>query len=89
MNYEMAMDHEQVHGSDFRGMVAQKGAPSLTGRSPSLARVFGNCRLGDVIAELKHLPMDARGSQEWILDAHSADQSAQFRIDPWPPSPRA
>lgn len=88
MIYEMAMDREQVHGSDFRGTVAQKGAPSLTGRSPSLDRVFGNCRLGDGKAEL-NLPMDARGSQEWILDAHSADQSAQFRIDPWPPSPRA
>jgi hypothetical protein len=46
-------DHEQMHGCDFRGMVTQKGAPSLAGRSPSLDQVFGHRRLGDLKAELE------------------------------------
>src|SRR5271167_3960660 len=35
-------DNEQVHGGNVRRVVTQKGAPSLTGRSPSLDHVLGD-----------------------------------------------
>jgi hypothetical protein len=35
-------DDEQIHRSDIRGMIAQKGAPSRARRSPSLDHVFGD-----------------------------------------------
>src|SRR5262249_44409795 len=66
-------DHEQVHGSDVRGMIPQKGAPSLTWRSPSLDHVFGYRRLCDRKAELKQFAMDARCTPNRVLDAHSPD----------------
>lgn len=55
-------NHEQIDGRDFRGMVAQKGTPSLTRRSPSLDHVFGHSQLGNLKAELEQLAMNARGS---------------------------
>ena len=35
-------DNEQIHRGDIGGMIAQKGAPSLAWRSPSLDHVFGD-----------------------------------------------
>jgi hypothetical protein len=35
-------DDEQIHRGDVRGMIAQKGAPPLARRSPSLDHVFGD-----------------------------------------------
>jgi hypothetical protein len=45
-------DYEQIHGTDVRGMILQKSAPSLTGWAPSLDHVFGHCRLCDLKAKL-------------------------------------
>jgi hypothetical protein len=35
-------DDEHIHRGDVRGMIAQKGAPSLARRSPSPNHVFGD-----------------------------------------------
>src|SRR5664279_4464450 len=40
-------DNEQIHGSNVRGVVPQKGAPSLTWRPASLEHVLCDARLRD------------------------------------------
>jgi hypothetical protein len=35
-------DHQQIHGGNVRGVVAQKGLPPLTGRSTPLYHVLGD-----------------------------------------------
>ena len=55
-------DRKQIHGRDFGGVIPQKGAPSLTGRSISLDHVLSHRRLGDLKAELEQFAMDTRSS---------------------------
>src|SRR5262249_58692225 len=76
-------------GSDVRGVVAEKGAPSLTWWPRSLDHVFGHRRLVDFKAELKQFAVDARRSPQWVLDTHSPDQCAQLRVNLRPPAKRA
>src|SRR5215469_12244690 len=52
--------NEEVHGRDVRRMITQEGAPSLRGRSASLAHVLRDAGLSDRKAELEQLAMDAR-----------------------------
>src|SRR3974390_3828379 len=67
-------------------MVAQKRAPSLTLLSMPLDHVFGDARLRDFKPELEQFTMDARCSPQRVLDTHSPDQGAQFRVNLRPPS---
>jgi hypothetical protein len=80
-------NNEQVHGGNLRRVVTQEGAPSLAGWPASLNHVFGDTRLRDLKPELEQFAVNARRAQKRILHAHPPDQSAQLRIDLWPPSP--
>src|SRR5262249_44931795 len=71
-----ARDNEQVHGSNVRRVVTQKGPPALTRWPRSLDHVSGHRRLGDLEAKLEQLAMNARCSPQWVLDAHPPDQCA-------------
>src|SRR5450756_1014928 len=82
-------DNEQIHGSNVRCMVPQKGAPSLTWRSTSLDHVFGDARLRDIKPELEQFAVDTRRTPKRILHAHLPDQRAEVRLDLRPPSPGA
>src|ERR1019366_2733861 len=82
-------DNEQIHGSNVRRVVPQKGAPSLTWRSASLDHVLGDARLRDFKPELEQLAVDAWRTPKRILHVHLPDQRAEVRLDLRPPSPRA
>src|SRR5665213_3093830 len=82
-------DNEQIHGSNVRRVVPQKGAPSLTWRSASLDHVLGDARLRDFKPELEQFAVDTRRAPKRILHAHPPDQRAEVRLDLRPPSPRA
>src|SRR5262245_32892454 len=62
-------------------MVAQEGAPALSGRATSLDHILGNGRLSDGKTELEQLTMNALGIPKRILNAHSSDQRPQIRVD--------
>src|SRR5258708_37297276 len=79
-------DNEQVHGGDLRGMITQKGAPSLAGWPPSFDHVFGDARLRDLKPELEQFAVDAWRAPKRIFDAHPPDQYAQLRVDLRSPS---
>jgi hypothetical protein len=58
---QLKVDHrhaEQVRGGNPCCMVAQEGRPALTRSSRALDHVLGNCRLGDLDAELEQLSVD-------------------------------
>src|SRR5450756_1710785 len=80
-------NNEQIHGSNVRCVVEQKGAPSLTWRSTPLDHVLGDARLCDLKPELEQLAVDARRSPKRVLDAHPPDQRTQVRINLASPSP--
>src|ERR1022692_249891 len=80
-------DNEQIHGSNVRRVVPQKGAPSLTWRPASLDHVFGDARLRALKPKLEEFAVDARRSPQWVLDAHSPDQCTEVRLNLRPPSP--
>src|SRR5258705_7359945 len=80
-------DNEQVHGGDLRGMITQKGAPSLAGWPPSFDHVFGDARLRDLKPELEQFAVNTWRSPKQILRAHLPDQRTQFRLDRRSPSP--
>src|ERR1700730_7069451 len=80
-------DHQQIHGGNVRSVVAQKGLPSLTGRSTTLDHVLGDARLRDLKPKLEQFAVDARRPPKRVFDAHPPDQRAQLRLDLWPPSP--
>src|SRR5450756_625276 len=80
---------EQIHGSDVRRVVPQKGAPSLTWRPASLDHVLGDARLRDIKPELEEFAVDARRTPKRILHANLPDQCAEVRLDLRTPSPGA
>jgi hypothetical protein len=71
------------------GVVAQKGAPSLTWRPAALGHVFGDARLRDCKPELEQFTMNTRRSPKRVLHAHQSDQRPEVRLDLRPPSPWA
>ena len=81
-------------GTTNKSMAAMSGAwfrrklrhPWLGG--PHRLTMIGHRRLCDLKAKLKQFTMDARRSPQRFVDAHLLDQSAQPRINLWPPSPR-
>src|ERR1019366_9156512 len=77
---------EQVHGSDVRRVVAQKGAPPLTWRSTPLDHVLGDARRRDIEPELEQFAVDTRRTPKRILHAHLPDQRAEVRLDLRSPS---
>src|SRR2546430_3759463 len=79
-------NHEQVHGRDVRRVVAQEGAPALSGRVRSFGHILGDGRLSDRKAELEQLTMNVRRTPKHILHAHPSDQRPQIRIDLRPAS---
>src|SRR5262249_27575234 len=79
-------NHEQIHGCDVWGMIAQKRGPPLRGRAPSPGHVLGDGRLSHRKAELEQLTMYARRTPKRILCAHPSDQCPQIGIDLWPTS---
>src|SRR5450759_4290 len=81
--------NEQIHGSNVRRLVPQKGAPFLTWRSVSLDHVFGDARLRDIKPELEQFAVDTWHTPKRILHAHLPDQRAVVRLGLRPPSPRA
>ena len=69
---------KRINGGDVRRMIAKEGLPAL-GRWPQPPlHVFGNCRLGDIEAQLEQLAMDARRSPQWVGPAHLANEGAQL-----------
>src|SRR5664280_873583 len=82
-------NNEQIHGSNVRRVVPQKGAPSLTWRSTPLDHVLGDARLRDFKPELEQFTVNTRRSPKRILHAHLPNQCAEVRLDLRPPSPRA
>src|SRR2546429_607270 len=72
---------------DVWRMVAQEGAPVLTGRIISLDHILGDGRLSHGKAELEQLALNARRTPKHVLKAHLPDQSAQLRTDWRSPSP--
>ena len=69
---------KHINGDDVRRVIAEKGLPAL-GRWPQPPlHVFGNCRLGDIEAQLEQLAMDARRSPQWVVPAHLANKGAQL-----------
>src|SRR5262249_16685880 len=82
-------NHEQIHGCDMWGVVAQKRGPALRGRPPSPTHVLGAGRLRHRKAELEQLTMNARRTPKCILSAHPSDQCPQIGIDLWPTSKTA
>src|SRR5258708_14254693 len=81
-------DHEQIHGSNVRSVVSQKGFPPLTGRSTTLDHVLGDARLRDLKPDLEQLTLKARRPPKQILRAHLPDHRAEFCLAPRAPSPR-
>jgi hypothetical protein len=55
---------QEVHGADAPRMIVQKGLPGLRPPSPTSRHVLGDCRLGDLDAELEQLAVDA-----WCTDS--------------------
>ena len=53
-------NNKQIHRGDVGCMIAEKCAPSLTGRPASFDHVFSHRRLRDLEPELQQLAMDAR-----------------------------
>ena len=47
---------KEINRSDLAGMVAEKSSPCLRRRLTSPNHVLGNCRLGDLNAELEQFP---------------------------------
>src|SRR5664280_704171 len=82
-------NNEQIHGSNVRRVVPQKGAPSLTWRSTPLDHVLGDARLRDFKPELEQFAVNTRCAPKWILDAHPSDQCTEICFNQRPPSPRA
>src|ERR1035437_5621718 len=82
-------NNEQIHGSNVRRVVPQKGAPSLTWRSTPLDHVLGDARLRDFKPELEQFTVNTRCAPKWILDAHPSDQCTEISFNQRPPSPRA
>jgi hypothetical protein len=68
---------KHINGGDVRRVIAEKGLPDL-GRwpLPSL-HVLGNCRLGDIEAQLEQLTVDAWRSPQLVRPAHFANEGAQ------------
>jgi hypothetical protein len=64
-------------------MIAQEGAPTLTGRLTFLGHVLGDGRLSHYKTELEQLAMNARRTPKHIFNAHPSNQSAQFPTDLW------
>jgi hypothetical protein len=69
-------DHEQIHGSNVRSVVSQKGPLPLAWRPPSLDHAFGDARLRNLKPELGQFAVDARRPPKLILRAHLPDQRA-------------
>src|SRR5258705_3271338 len=80
-------DNEQVHGGDLRGMITQKGAPSLAWETAPCDHVFGDARLRDLKPELEQFAVNTWRSPKQILRPHLPDQRTQFRLDRRSPSP--
>ena len=69
---------KHINGGDVRRMIAKEGLPAL-GRWPQPPlHVFGNCRLGDIEAQLEQLAMDARRSPKWVGPTHLGNEGAQL-----------
>jgi hypothetical protein len=49
-----------------------------------LGQVLRHGGLGDVVAELEELAVDARGAPEWVLRREPMDQSADLELDARP-----
>src|ERR1700730_4858770 len=79
-------NHQQIHGSNVRHMVAQKSTPTLTRPVAFLGHVLGDSRLGHRKAELEQLAMNVRRTPKPIVNAHPPDQRPQFCVDWWPAS---
>src|SRR5665647_201993 len=82
-------DDEQIHGSDVRRVVPQKGAPSLTWRAASFAHVLGDARLRDIKPELEEFAVDTWRTPKRILEVHPPDQCTKVRLNLRPASPGA
>ena len=67
-------------------MVAQKGEPSLRGRSISLDYILGDAGLSDLKSELEQFAVNAWRAPKRVFDAHPPDQRAQLRVDLRSPS---
>src|SRR5450759_735034 len=81
--------NEQVHSSDVRRVITQKGAPPMAWRSMLLDHVFGDARLCDLEPELEQFTVNTRCAPKWVLDAHLSDQRTKVSFNQRPPSPRA
>ena len=79
-------DNEQIHGSNVRRVVPQKGVPSLTWWSASLDHVLRNARLRDLKSELEQFAMNARRTPQWVIQAHLSDQCALVCVNLRPAS---
>src|SRR6516225_12207919 len=74
---------EKVHRDNAIRMVAKKRLPSLRGRAPPPRHILGDAGLADLDAELEKLPVDSRRSPQRVVDAHLADQPANFQQYSW------
>jgi len=69
---------EEVRRCNPVRVVAQEGRPTLARSSGTLDHVLGDCRLGDLDAELEQLAMDTRApTSSWR--GSSPDQLADLR----------
>ena len=70
---------EHIDGGDVRGVIAEKGLPTLRWWPTSAYHVLGDSRLRDIEAQLEELAVDARGTPKWILPAHLTNEGAQLK----------
>ena len=75
---------EEVTSKDLAGVVTEEGAPSGRRWTRPLDHVLLDGRLGDVMAEVLELGLDARRSPEAVLAGESAEHLADLDRDRWP-----
>ena len=69
---------KQIDRRDAVGMVPKKRPPALRRWAPAAAHIPGDCRLGDLEAELEQLAMNAWCAPERVRTAHLANERAQL-----------
>jgi hypothetical protein len=72
---------EEVHRSQLRHVIVEKGSPGLRGRTRKAHLVLGDSRLGYVDAQLQQFTVDSRCSPEWIGPAHLLDYLSRLSVD--------